>query len=75
MHQFARADNGVHRACIDALAATDTECFVDDSTGARFVHAVPRVQRFGWEMQQRGQCLNGDIAARRALIDAGGVLD
>ena len=74
VHQLARAHDGIHRAGIDAFAATDTECFINDGAGARFVHAVSWIEWLGREMQQSGQRLQGDIAAWRTLIDAGGAV-
>jgi hypothetical protein len=72
VHQLARAENGIHRTGIDALAAADAKGFVYHGTRPRFVIAVSRVQRFDREMQQRGQRPQGDITARRTLIDIGG---
>ena len=72
MHQLACAEYGVHRTGIDALAAADAKGFVYHGARPRFVLAVSRVQRFSREMQQRGQRLKSDIAARRTLVDIGG---
>ena len=72
VHQLARAEYGIHRTDIDALAAADAKGFVYHGARPRFVLAVSRVQRFRREMQQRGQRLKSDIAARRTLVDIGG---
>ena len=46
MHEFARAEDGVHRTDIETLATADADGFVDDGAGTRFVNAKTRVERF-----------------------------
>jgi hypothetical protein len=72
VHQLARADDGIHGTGIDTFAATDAKGFVDHGACPRFVRTETRVERLWRGMQQRTQRLDGDIAARGALIDAGG---
>jgi hypothetical protein len=72
VHQLARADDGIHGTGIDTLAAADAKGFIDHGACPRFVRTETRVERLWRDMQQRTQRADGGIAARGALIDAGG---
>ncbi len=68
MQKAARPDNRIHRADIDALAATDAVLLVDDSTPACSFTAVLRIERFDGTVQQCRQRFDGRIGTRRAAV-------
>ena len=71
VHQLACAEYRVHRADIDALAAADTDGFLDDGAATRPVPADMWSERFGRDVQQSGQRLDRYLVARRAPVDIG----
>ena len=69
MHQFCRADNGVHRAGLNAFGAADAFVFTNDGhpfdvTGAAFFG----IQRKHLAAKQLRQGNDGSFTAGRAAI-------
>ena len=71
MQLLCTADDGIHRARLNAQRAADAARLIDDGNRAGTLNAVFRVQRQGRCAEQFGKACNAFFAAGRALIDVG----
>ena len=69
MHVLARANDGVDRARLDALGATDAVGFDNHCDLRRFVLATRAVERFRSDVEYVRQCTCSGVAAGWAAID------
>jgi len=70
MHQFGRTNNGIHRAGLNALGATDAILFDNHHHLIRGMRAPAAVVGQGRDAEQVRQGARADIAAGWAMIDA-----
>lgn len=68
VHQLGGADDGIDRAGLDALGATDAFGFANTGDLGRCA-AAQRVRRKQWLLEQRCQRSDGFAATWRALVD------
>ncbi len=71
VHEFRRSDNGVDRADLDALRATDAIRFHDARQRALLLHAVRGIERNDRAVEQGGEPRDPDGPTGRAAIDTG----
>jgi len=71
MHPLASAHDGVYRAYIQTLAATDTGLFVNYRMQAGLVFSESGVEGFRRDSQQVRDRLNRDRPAWGAVVDIG----
>lgn len=69
VHRFARAENRIDRARVDAKRAADATPFVDLRDGERRVRAASGIERANGSTRDRRERGNRCIAPRRATID------
>jgi hypothetical protein len=74
MHQFACADNRIHRAGCQAFEAPDAAILINERHRRRAFLAILRIEWKGGTVQQGSQRGNGSRASRRALVDLGSSL-
>src|SRR5690606_9689877 len=69
VHLLGRADDGVHRAGLDAQRAAYAGLFIDDGEQLRFLDAVLGAERLGFAIEEFRQCADAGLAAGRTLVD------
>jgi len=69
VHQFGRANNGIHRAGLNALGATDAVLFDNHHHLIRGMRTPAAVVGQGRDAEQVRQGARADIAAGRAVVD------
>lgn len=70
MHALGAADDGIHRACLDAFGAADAIGFDDQCDGRRFVQSARPVVGQGSRRQSMRERPRARIAAGRATVHA-----
>ena len=69
MHALGRAEDGVHRAGLDALGATNTLSLPNGGHPLGLLLTMLGIQWLGFHIQQVCERLDGCFAARGALVD------
>ena len=75
VHLFGGAENGIHRAGLNAFGAADAFGLANESDPALPVRAMGNIQRDNILVQQRSKFANGGIATRGAFVDGVAIAD
>jgi hypothetical protein len=68
MHKFVRANDGVGGTGLQAFCAADASFFIDDRDPVGLRHAACRIEWKYFSVEQRGECGDTGVTARRAAI-------